>query len=696
MNLDKLNDKQTEAVLYNGGPLLILAGAGSGKTRVLTYKIAYLIEEKKVEPYSILAITFTNKAAKEMKDRVLSLIGDKSRKIQISTFHSFGYKIIRENVNLLGLGNTFTILDESDSITIIKSILKDFNLDYKYYNFKAIKNQISSAKTELLNPKEYQKYINTEWDEVVLRVYKKYQEILFKNNSVDFDDLLMMPIILFRNNEKVLKKYQEQYKYILIDEYQDTNKPQYILSKMISSKYNNICVVGDNDQTIFSWRGANYNNILNFEKDFKEVKVILLEENYRSTKNILKAANNVIKNNKLRKEKNLWTQNNEGSKIKYYRGSDEKDEARYVVNQIKKHHQQDNISYDEIAVLYRTNAQSRILEESFLVENIPYKIIGAYTFYSRKEIKDLVAYLKLIYNEKDNVSLLRCINIPKRGIGNKTIDKLIKKANEVGKSIYEVIDSGKELQFKKIIEEIKEASYNISLTELVDLILDKTELKKFLKQQKNLESDIRLENLEEFKSITKNFEEHYGIISLKDFLMEISLVSNSEETKEEINKVSLMTAHAVKGLEFKLVFIVGVEEGILPHYNSLEQNNELEEERRLFYVAITRSKQYIYFVNAKRRMLFGERRINPESRFITEVGFDCFEIINNELSDEKVNIEDNFYTEDIEYKVGDKVKHQNYGEGVIVGISKDIMDIAFSHTYGIKKFMKNHKSIKKI
>ncbi|MDD3048753.1 MAG: UvrD-helicase domain-containing protein [Bacilli bacterium] len=695
MDLTKLNKQQKDAVLYKDGPLLILAGAGSGKTRVLTYKVAYLIEEG-TSPFSILAITFTNKASKEMKERIYSLVGDQANNIQISTFHSFGYKIIRQNFKLLNLNNNFTILDESDTISVVKKILKELNLDPKQYNPKAIKNQICSAKNELLTPDLYTKYVKTDWDEIVLKVYKKYQEALLNNNSVDFDDLLMLPIILFKKHPDVLNDYQEKYKYILIDEYQDTNEAQYKLTKMISSKYQNICVVGDNDQSIYSFRGANYNNILNFEKDYPNTKTILLEENYRSTKTILKAANNIIKNNKLRKDKNLWTDNQEGNKINYYRANDEKDEAHYIINEVKKL-SKEGIPYDEMAILYRTNAQSRALEESFLVENIPYKVVGAYAFYNRKEIKDLVAYLKLIYNDQDDVSLLRCINNPKRGIGDKTIDDLIAKANVNHITIYEAIDSGKELAFKKIIEELKALSETSSLTELVDLILIKTGLKKSLDAEHTLEADIRLENLDEFKSITRGFEERYGVISLEEFLVEISLVSNSEDLKEGNNeKVSLMTTHAVKGLEFEVIFIVGLEEGILPHNNSLESNSELEEERRLFYVAVTRAKKHLYFINARMRLLFGERRINGESRFINEVGCECLESLNKKEEPTVIIKNDNLYTEEIEYNVGDKVKHDIFGKGVVVAIDKSIMSIAFSFPHGVKKLIKNHKSITKI
>lgn len=692
MDMDKLNKEQREAVLYTEGPLLILAGAGSGKTRVLTHKVAYLVKAKNISPFAILAITFTNKAAKEMKDRIFSLVGNIAYNIQISTFHSFGLKIIRENYKYLNLSNNFSILDEDDSITIIKKILEELNLDPKYYNPKAIKHLISNAKNELIDPEQYARYVNNPWDKIVLNVYKKYQEVLIKNNSVDFDDLLMLPIILFEENKEILTKYQDKYQYVLIDEYQDTNEAQYVLSKMICAKYKNICVVGDGDQSIYSFRGANYNNILNFEKDYPNAKVILLEENYRSTKTILNAANNVIKNNKLRKDKNLWTEKKEGDKIKYYLAFDEKDEALYVVKEIKKLIEEGFI-YNEIVVLYRTNAQSRVIEEAFLKENIPYKVIGGYNFYSRKEIKDLVAYMKLIHNEKDNISLLRIINTPKRGIGPKIINNLIEKADLEGKSIYEVIDGEKEQEFKNLIEELKNDSKHLTLTELVDTIMKKSGIKEDLENEGNINAKIRLENLEEFKSITKAFEERHGVISLAEFLMEISLISSNEEVKEEKDKVSLMTVHAVKGLEFNIVFIVGLEEGLFPHVNSFDNLNDLEEERRLFYVGVTRAKEKLYLINARNRLIFGNRRNNETSRFIREIEDEYIEYA--ERNKDYVKIESDFYDE-VEYIVGDKVFHDKYGEGVIIDLDDSLLTIAFTHDIGIKIFMKNHKSIRKI
>ena len=691
MNLDNLNDKQKEAVINIDGPMLVLAGAGSGKTKVLTTRVAYLIEQG-VSPFNILAITFTNKAANEMKERVTNLVGNDAKMIQISTFHSFGLSIIKKHYKELGFKSNFTILDSDDSLSTIKRILKDMNLDTKVYSPKFIRNKISSCKNELMSPGEFEKYADDEITGIAVEVYKKYQEKLRINNSVDFDDLLMLPIILFKENPNILEYYQDRFQYILIDEYQDTNRVQYILTKMLAAKYQNICVVGDPDQSIYGFRGSNYRNILNFENDYKNTKVILLEQNYRSTKNILNVANSVIKNNKARKDKNLWTDNNDGDKIKYKRCNDEKEEAHYVVKNIEKLIE-DGVPKEEIAVLYRTNAQSRTIEEALLRENIPYKVVGSFYFYNRKEIKDLISYLKLIYNTDDDVSLNRIINVPKRGIGTKTLSNLTLSAATKGISMYDAIDSGKELEFKNIIEEIKNKSENLSLTELVDLVLDLSGMKKELENEKTLEAEGRLENLEEFKSITKNFENEYGTISLSEFLDEISLVSDIEEHKNQTDVVTLMTVHSAKGLEFNYIFIVGFEEGIFPHSLSLYDNSEIEEERRLCYVAITRAKKKLELINSKRRLLYGTDNYNPPSRFIQEMDKEYLDI-DDVTKTFKFKVKHNI-DEKAEYTLGEKVIHDKYGEGVIVGIDSSILSIAFSHPHGIVKIMRGHKSLKK-
>ena len=698
MNIDNLNDKQKEAVLYNDGPLLIIAGAGAGKTKTLTTKIAYLIEEKYATPYNVLAITFTNKAAKEMKDRLYAMLGDVAKKIQVSTFHSFGLKLLRENFELLGYDRNFVIMDSDDSLTVVKKIIKDLGYDPKVYNPKAIRNKISSCKNEMISAKAYERYAVSDYEQVIHKIYEKYEDKLYQNNSVDFDDLLLLPIKLFKENPDVLERYQDLYQYILIDEYQDTNQAQYILTKLISEKNRRITCVGDDSQSIYSFRGANYTNILNFEKDYPDAKTILLEQNYRSTSTILDAANQVIKNNSQRKDKKLWTDRGTGEKIKYYRAYNERDEAQYVIRKIKELVNK-GTEYKDIAILYRTNAQSRVVEEEMLKENLPYRVIGSFYFYSRKEIKDLIAYLRLIHNSKDNISLLRVINTPKRGIGLKTIENLTSKADEEGISIYDAINSGKELEFKNIIEKLKIVAEDLTLTELIDKVLDASGMKKELESEQSLESEVRLENLEEFKSITKAFEEKEGLISLEDFLLEISLISDVEEYKDDPNRISLMTVHSVKGLEFDNVFVIGMEEGIFPHMNSLMENMALEEERRLCYVAITRAKDNLHLVNARRRTLFGKEQVNPVSRFMSEINPGLLETnVKEELpkKEEKIDTTEMFRDEEIDYKVGDYVYHETFGTGKVVEVTNTLVSVAFKHPHGIKKLMKNHKKLSKV
>jgi len=693
MNLTNLNDRQIEAVQTTEGPLLVLAGAGSGKTKVLTTRIAYLISEIGVSPYNVLAITFTNKAAKEMQGRVVDMLGEEAKKIQISTFHSFGVSILRKHYQKLGYKENFTILDSDDALTIIKKILKELNLDPKNYNPRAIRSKISGAKNEIISPIEYEKYANTDFEEKVLKVYEKYEQKLRLSNSMDFDDLLILPIRLFKNDPAVLQEYQERFQYILIDEYQDTNEAQYTLVRMLGSKYRNVCVVGDESQSIYSFRGSNYRNILNFERDYNDCKTVLLEQNYRSTGTILNAANDVIIHNKQRKDKKLWTENGDGEKIIYHRSLDEKDEAFYVMKEIQKLII-DGVSRDKIAVLYRTNAQSRTIEEALLRENIPYKVIGSFYFYNRKEIKDLISYLKLIYNPADNISLSRVINTPKRGIGEKTILDLTIRAENNNTSIYEIIDSGKPLEFKNVIEKLRSEKDQLTLTELVDKVLDLSGMRSELETEKTIESEIRLENLEEFKSITRSFEENYGIVSLEEFLLEISLVADMNEHKDDVDVVTLMTVHSAKGLEFDYVFLIGLEEGIFPHNNSLMSENEIEEERRLCYVAITRAKKKLWLINAGRRTLYGVDNSNPASRFIGEINEQyLIKEVKESLAFNKIKVE---IDENAEYNLGDKVKHDSFGVGVVVGVDKSILSVAFPHPYGIKKLIKGHKSIQKV
>lgn len=687
--LKNLNDEQIEAVKHNEGPCLVLAGAGSGKTKVLTNRIAYLIENG-VRDYNILAITFTNKAAKEMRDRVYNLVGDVAS--FIGTFHSLGLRIIRENCGYLNLPSNFSIIDSDDVLTVIKKILKDMNLDTKQYSPSYIRNRISFIKNQMLSEMELDKFFNTPIDKIVVDVYYKYNERLIASAAVDFDDLLLMPVRLFEHNKEILEHYQERYKYILIDEYQDTNPVQYKLSKLLASKYKNIFVVGDMNQSIYAFRQADYHNIVNFEKDYANAKTIKLEHNYRSTNNILNAANDVISHNKERKDLRLYSDKGDGPKITYLRSYDEKHEISLVIDEINKLYL-DGYEPKDVAILYRTNAQSRAIEEVFASKGIPYKIYGSYYFYNRKEIKDLISYLKLIYNDKDEISLRRIINVPKRGIGDSAIKDIELRANLNQCSMYDALESKKELEFKDIIESIKKTSENLSLTELIDEVLDKSGMKKELEDSHLIEDETRLENLMEFKSITASYEERTGSVNLGDFLEEISLVSDQANHTEDGNVVTLMTLHSAKGLEFPVVFMVGMEEGIFPHNNSFSDNSSLEEERRLCYVAVTRAKKMLTLVNARKRTIFGQDSYNIPSRFIEEADKDSLDI---DFKEKEVKIIDKMSLIDdkAEYKVGDKVDHDTFGRGIIVSVNKSILSIAFKD--GIKTLMKGHKSIRKV
>ena len=687
--LKNLNDEQIEAVKHNEGPCLVLAGAGSGKTKVLTNRIAYLIESG-VRDYNILAITFTNKAAKEMRDRVYNLVGDVSS--FIGTFHSLGLRIIRENCGYLNLPSNFSIIDSDDVLTVIKKILKDMNLDTKQYSPSYIRNRISFIKNQMLSEMELDKFFNTPIDKIVVDVYYKYNERLIASAAVDFDDLLLMPVRLFEHNKDILEHYQERYKYILIDEYQDTNPVQYKLSKLLASKYKNIFVVGDMNQSIYAFRQADYHNIVNFEKDYANAKTIKLEHNYRSTNNILNAANDVISHNKERKDLRLYSDKGDGPKITYLRSYDEKHEISLVIDEINKLYL-DGYEPKDVAILYRTNAQSRAIEEVFASKGIPYKIYGSYYFYNRKEIKDLISYLKLIYNDKDEISLRRIINVPKRGIGDSAIKDIELRANLNQCSMYDALESKKELEFKDIIESIKKSSENLSLTELIDEVLDKSGMKKELESSHLIEDETRLENLMEFKSITASYEERTGSVNLGDFLEEISLVSDQANHTEDGNVVTLMTLHSAKGLEFPVVFMVGMEEGIFPHNMSIMEDN-IEEERRLCYVGITRAKEKLYLTNAKRRMLYGKDQMNVPSRFIAEIKDDLLE--KNEINKEdKIIKKGEMYNKDNSDIVkGSIIDHTEYGLGAVIDVSGSLITVAFK--CGVKKLMKNHKSITKV
>ena len=689
-----LNDKQLEAVNHTEGPCLVLAGAGSGKTRVLTERIIKLIDDG-VSPYNILAITFTNKAAKEMRVRVQNKIGDVANSIFIGTFHSFGLRILRENYDAIGYSSNITILDTDDTKSLIKRILKENSFDPADYDIKHIISKISSAKNDGISPLEFSKLFLNEHDKVIGLVYEKYLKLLKENNSVDFDDLLLKPVEIFKKRKDILEKYQERFRYILVDEYQDTNSIQYELCKMLAKKYNNIFVVGDANQSIYSWRNADYRNILNFEKDYKNAHVVLLEENYRSTNTILKAANSVIKNNNEGTKLNLWTSIGDGEKIEYIRVEDEIKESSFVINKIKEL-VNEGYNYSDFAVLYRTNAQSRTVEEAFVRNNIPYNIIGSYYFYNRKEIKDLIAYLNLIYNTNDSVSLERVINTPKRGIGTKTIDNIREKANMNDISLFDAIDSGKELEFKKLILELIEDSKTMNLSDLIEDVLVKTGLRREYELDKSIESDTKVENLNEFKSLAVNFEDN-GIYDLSTFLENIMLVSDKGQYAEDDNNVNIMTLHSAKGLEFNIVFILGMEEGIFPHSRSFESAKELEEERRLCYVGITRAKKKLYLLSARVRTLYGRTSGTIESRFVKEIDPSLINIKNESVKKEETKKVGNMYSDKSVdgLKAGDTVIHTIFGEGVIIKISGSIATIAFKYGVGIKSIAANHKYLSK-
>ena len=687
-----LNDKQLEAVEHKDGPCLVLAGAGSGKTKVLTQRIINLIDSG-VSPYNILAITFTNKAAKEMRNRVENELGSITDSIFIGTFHSFGLRILRENYIDIGYTSNITILDTDDAKAIVKRILKENGYDPAKYEIRTIINKISSAKNDGISPDEYTKLFLNDLDIVIGLVYKEYTKLLKDNNSVDFDDLLLKPVELLKKNKIILEKYQERFKYILVDEYQDTNSIQYELCKLLASKYKNIFVVGDANQSIYSFRNADYRNILNFEKDYKNAKVILLEENYRSTNNILKAANSVIKNNSEGKKLNLWSSKRDGELIDYIRCEDEIKEANFVINKIK-----DLISngykYSDIAVLYRTNAQSRVVEDAFVRNNITHNIIESYYFYNRKEIKDLIAYLKLIYNPCDSVSLERIINVPKRGIGAKSIENLRKKATENNISMFDAIDSGKELEFKKMILKLQEFSLNANLSDLIEEILSTTGLRMEYEINKSLENEAKVENLNEFKTVALMFEES-GIYDLQTFLENIALVSDRGQYSNDGDEVSIMTLHSAKGLEFNVVFLLGMEEGLFPHNRSFNSLSDLEEERRLCYVGITRAKEKLYLLSARQRTIFGKTSGTIESRFIREINDDLINKISSVKEHEEKRVVGNMYNSSSEIKTGDNVIHTVFGEGVVVNISGGIATIAFKKGIGVKSIAANHKYLTK-
>ena len=639
--LQGMNDRQAEAVQSTEGPLLIMAGAGSGKTRVLTHRIAYLIEEKMVNPWNILAITFTNKAAREMRERAIDL-NPRTQDTLIATFHSMCVRILRRDADHIGYNRNFTIVDPGEQRTLMKRILKELNVDPKKFTERTILGTISNSKNDLVTAESYAKNANDLYTEIVAKAYKRYETELKRSESMDFDDLIMNTILLFDKNPDVLAYYQGKFQYIHVDEYQDTNHAQYQLVQLLAKRFKNLCVVGDADQSIYGWRGADMQNILDFEQDYPEAKVVLLEENYRSTKTILQAANEVINNNKKRRPKKLWTQNADGENIIYHRSGDEREEANFVAGQINHELQENKRQYSDFAVLYRTNAQSRAIEEALLKSNIPYTMVGGTKFYSRKEIRDVVAYLNVIANVRDNISFERIVNEPKRGVGPKALETLRDFAAQQNVSL---LEASRDVTLSSLKGKAASELFNLAhtllnladdvdqftITELVEKVLDKTTYKKALEvQTTSLEAQNRLENIEEFLTVTKSFDDkesenavegETGLDKLSRFLNDLSLVADTD-SYDETSQVTLMTLHAAKGLEFPVVFLVGMEEGVFPLSRQAEDEDELEEERRLAYVGITRTEEVLYMTNASSRMLFGRSSYNQPSRFLREIDDD--------------------------------------------------------------------------
>lgn len=743
---------QKEAVQTTEGPLLIMAGAGSGKTRVLTHRVAYLIEEKDVKPWNVLAITFTNKAAREMRERVANLLGEVASEIWVSTFHALCVRILRRNIDQIGYNRAFSIADPSEQKTLIKHILADLNYDPKKFDPRSVLGTISNAKNDLKTPLAYREAASTPYEQVVADIYEEYQRRLKINQALDFDDLIMKTINLFEQNPETLEFYQNKFHYIHVDEYQDTNQAQYQLVTMLAKRFRNICVVGDSDQSIYGWRGADMQNILNFETDYPDSKTVMLEQNYRSTKNILSAANDVIKNNTERKPKELWTDNNEGDKISYYRGQTGNDEVHFIVQKIREQIKDQNLSYGDFAILYRTNAQSRLIEDTFVKTNIPYIMVGGHKFYDRKEIRDVLSYLTLIANEDDSMSFERVINEPKRGIGATSLAKLQAFANENNWSLLKAARSvqiangisGRARNaiedFAKVIDALRKEGEFLNITDLTDEVLKKTGYRAALENTRTMESEARLENIDEFLTVTKQFDdkneaegteiadENGDNIQLVDFLADLALVSDQDDVEEEPSAVTLMTLHAAKGLEFPVVFLVGMEDGIFPLSRAMMDQDQLEEERRLAYVGITRAQKKLYITNAYSRMLYGRSQNNPASRFIGEIGQQYLKNENEDVQSNRSGSAEKSYPFDrnrnarattsvygnthstavktsgtgadkVHWAAGDKVEHKAWGTGTVVKVSgsgEDAeLDIAFKDQ-GIKRLLAAFAPIKRV
>ena len=737
---DTLNNEQREAVFHTEGPLLILAGAGSGKTRVLTHRIAYLIDEMGVNPWNILAITFTNKAAGEMRERVDRIVGFGSESIWVSTFHSTCVRILRRHIDRLGYGTNFTIYDTDDQKTLMKEVMKVLQLDPKRYKERGLIAEISSAKNEKMSPDEYELEAPGDYNrQVIARVYREYEKQLRANNALDFDDLLVKAVQLLETQPDILEYYQERFRYIMVDEYQDTNTVQFKLIQLLAKKYRNLCVVGDDDQSIYKFRGANIRNILNFEQVFQDARVIKLEQNYRSTEMILNAANGVIRNNYGRKDKTLWTANGEGEKLQFKQFDNEHDEAEYVVRDIRAHVREGIRSYQDHAVLYRTNAQSRVFEECLVAANVPYKIVGGVNFYSRKEIKDLLAYLKTIDNGVDDLAVKRIINVPKRGIGLTTVNRVQENATDRGISFYDALQTaymipgigksaGKLDSFVALIEHFKQSAKTMMVSELMQEILDYTGYLEELKEEDDIEAEARIENIEEFLGKIALYEEscEEEAPTLSGFLEEVALVADIDSLDETSDHVVLMTLHSAKGLEFPHVYLVGMEDGLFPSYMTIEEGNaeELEEERRLCYVGITRAMENLTLTCARRRMLRGETRYNKMSQFLKEIPVQLFESGGGVTRKEVDMPKSTAYAQSrqafraqpfsspkpaqnfgvkvsggLEYGVGDRVKHMKFGEGLVLSVVEGGRDYEVTvqfDTAGVKKMFAGFAKLVKI
>lgn len=748
-----LNDKQQEAVLTTEGPVLVMAGAGSGKTRVLTHRVAYLIEEKHVLPWHILAITFTNKAAREMKERIVRLLGESGDDVWVSTFHAMCVRILRRNIDQLGFNTAFTIADSSAQRTLVKNICAELNIDVKKFDPRQLLGSISKAKNQMQTPDDYAKHAGQDpYRKMVARVYRNYQQSLEADQTLDFDDLIMKTIQLFQEKPDVLTYYQDKFQYIHVDEYQDTNDAQYQLVHLLAAKYENLCVVGDADQSIYGWRGANMNNILNFEKDYPNAHTIMLEQNYRSTKTILQAANEVIANNENRKDKNLWTQNANGEKISYYRAQSEHDEAYYVVHQIQERMRTSRMKYSDFAVLYRTNAQSRVVEETFMKSSIPYTIVGGNRFYDRKEIRDMLAYLTLLANPADSLSFERVVNTPKRGIGPSSVEKLHQFADLNGMSLMDAAQNvvmandisaavrNKLDQFGQLMRNMQAKSDGQTVTEMLDMILDATGYMKQLHEaaDHDLQAQARIDNINEFKTVTQEFDQRHQqeVMTTQEkltaFLTDLALVSPQDDIEDKSNTVTLMTLHAAKGLEFPVVFLIGMEQGVFPLARSMQKVREEEEERRLAYVGITRAQKKLYITNAMSRVLYGRIQRNPESEFVDEIDNSLIEDDNQAAerlpfakshdqmitrraqattyrpprhryasAGKKVAPKTNQGTgaDKQSWSAGDKVEHKKWGVGTVVsvnGTGKDMeLDIAFPKQ-GVRRLLATFAPIKKV